>query len=237
MIRLFRFSEKVQDCLPPDFSDAHFTSRESTLARKNCYRCHKALTQCICDLIVEVSNKTDVVILQHFRERFHPIGTARLAVLGLKNCRIHVAHSGLPANSTSRQVDSAWKYRTLLTQIPFPEDGAVLFPSKNAQPLTADNPPSALLVLDATWSHAKRLYYENPWIARLKHVSLQPEHPSNYRIRKEPEAHCLSTLEAIVSALKILEPETRGLDELLETFNIMIDRQSQFVLDKTDKSE
>jgi len=199
------------------------------MGRSFCYQCHKAASQCICHLISIVENKTPIVILQHFRERFHPIGTARFAVLGLANCELHVAHSGLPGNSTSAIKKGGWKDRTLNTELSLPEGCAVLFPSSRAEPLTKESPPSSLLVLDATWSHARRLYYENPWIEQMRHVSLAPKDASRYLIRKEPARHCVSTLEAIILALKILEPETDGYEGLLSAFDAMIKNQSEFL--------
>ncbi|HEY5375022.1 MAG TPA: DTW domain-containing protein, partial [Polyangiaceae bacterium] len=52
---------------------------------------------------------------------------------------------------------------------------------------------------------------------------------SRYRIRKEPEAHCLSTIEALEAALSVLEGKPAGLPELLEPFDAMVDIQLGFV--------
>ncbi|HHH10935.1 MAG TPA: DTW domain-containing protein, partial [Sorangium sp.] len=56
---------------------------EKTLARPFCYRCHKPAVTCICARVKRVDNRTKIWLLQHPRERFHPIGTARIARLGL----------------------------------------------------------------------------------------------------------------------------------------------------------
>jgi hypothetical protein len=91
--------------------------------------------------------------------------------------------------------------------------------------LPRDRLPSTLVAIDGTWAHAKRLYRENGWLRALPHVRLQPAQPSRYRIRREPRADYVSTLEAIVEALRVLEPEHARLDELLAAFDRMIDRQ------------
>lgn len=44
---------------------------------------------------------------------------------------------------------------------------------------------------------------------------------SGFKIRKQPKDYCLSTIEAIQSALVCLEPETPGLDALLRPFEAM----------------
>src|SRR5690606_19710680 len=78
---------------------------------------------------------------------------------------------------------------------------------------------------DGTWNHAKRLWRANPWLEDLPHVRINPAEPSRYRIRREPERHCLSTLEAVIAALRAIEPDLEGLDSLLAAFDHMIDQQ------------
>ncbi len=172
---------------------------------------------CICASVRRVSNRTPIVILQHPRERTHPVGTARLARLGLERVRIEVARGG--------------GRRGISVPIDVPEGTSLLFPGAGARPLdslSAGERPRALLVLDGTWSTAGKLYQDNAWMHGLPRVSLQPTEPGNYRIRKEPRAECLSTIEAIVMALRILDAGTHGvgdLDGLIEAFASMVDAQ------------
>jgi DTW domain-containing protein YfiP len=169
---------------------------------------------CLCPQLPRVVTRTALHILQHPRESKHPFGTARLVGLSLPNSQVHVVHGGLSGN--------------LLCPLELPDDAAVLYPHADATDLAAmpkAEHPSTLVVLDGTWAHARRLYRHNPWLQQLRHVRLHPEAPSNYRIRKEPRPDFVSTLEAIAGALRILEPETAGIDTLLTSFDHMIDRQ------------
>jgi hypothetical protein len=59
----------------------------------------------------------------------------------------------------------------------------------------------------------------------IPHFRLLPAQPGRYRLRREPQHDYVSTIEAIVEALRILEPDTEGLDALLHAFDRMIDRQ------------
>ena len=54
-------------------------------------------------------------------------------------------------------------------------------------------------------------------------MRLNPTAPSRYRVRREPRFETISTLEAIVASLRVLEPELRGLDGLLGAFDRMQD--------------
>lgn len=169
---------------------------------------------CFCADVPRVTTRTRLVILQHPREHRHPFGTARLVDLALPHSRLEV-----PRARNSGALDAA---------LDLPEDAAVLFPHPSARDLASLSPserPRTLVVLDGTWAQAKSLYRHNPWLHACRHVRLHPSEPSRYRIRREPKPDYVSTVEAIVGALRILEPETEGLDNLLRAFERMIDRQ------------
>jgi DTW domain-containing protein len=186
--------------------------------RPVCYRCHKPQVTCICSGLQRVPNRTEVLVLQHPRERLHPIGTARFAQLGLERSRVEVAWNA-GAHETS---PPAW----------IPSGTALLYPTPDARDLRAvppDELPRQLLVLDGTWNTARTLYRDKLWLHTLPHYRFLPSAPGRYRLRREPQHDYVSTIEAIVEALRILEPTTRGLDALLAAFDAMIDRQIAYV--------
>jgi hypothetical protein len=161
-----------------------------------------------------VPTRTRVYVLQHPHEQRHPFGTARFVKLCMPNAEVHVAHAGFD--------------EVLACEFAVQPGTAVLYPHVDAADLADLAPqerPSGLLVLDGTWAHAKTLYRHNPWLQRLPHVRFTPDAPSRYRIRKEPRDDYVSTLEAIVAALRIVEPETPGGDDLLAAFDRMVDAQ------------
>ena len=188
------------------------------MAREVCYGCMKPQAMCLCGRVPLVENRTHVLVLQHPRERSHAIGTARLANLGLRNVRVEVAwNAGLREDEPP-----PW----------LPADTALLYPAPDARDLPTlakGERPRNLLVLDGTWHTAKTLYRQKRWLHRLPHVRFVPQAPSRYRLRREPAADYVSTIEAIVEALGVLEPETAGLPALLRAFDAMIDDQLAYV--------
>ena len=184
--------------------------------RAQCYRCFKARTTCICSSITRVANTTGILILQHPRERFHAIGTVRFARLGLSNVRIAPCVPDEDATAVRAQLPGG-------TALLYPAPGA-----RDLATLAGEDRPQHLLVLDGTWTHARKMYGAQRWLHDLPHVRLTPGTASRYRLRREPRPDYVATLEAIVAALRILEPETAGLDELLDSFSTMIDRQAAF---------
>jgi len=185
-----------------------------TTTRPHCLQCDKPATMCLCSTVKSVPNRVRVHVLQHRAERRHALGTVRLLKIGLDAIDVHV----LPSGSRSAEVQP----------ISLPAGAGVLYPSPDAIDL-GDLPRGMalndLIVIDGTWSHAHRIHRDNPWLAELPHFRLTPTQGSRYRIRTEPRQECLSTVEAVVAALRVLEPELEGTDGILGAFEAMIDAQ------------
>lgn len=205
--------------------------------RPRCLRCLRPQLRCICGLLPRVRNQTPITVVQHPRERFHPFGTAPLATLGIEDCELIVAWSNggwgtrRPPRSALPGEDGglssvAWRASQASGLPGFGPNTWLLYPGPGA-PLVSElsTRPSRLVVLDGTWHHARSLLRDHEVLRQLPRVRLGPTAPSRYRIRREPAPECLSTIEAIVAALRVLEPATPYLDRLLRAFDLMIDQQ------------
>ena len=84
--------------------------------------------------------------------------------------------------------------------------------------------PALLIVPDATWRKARKIVQANPVLDDLPRLSLPQGEPSQYRVRKAREPAAVSTIEAIVRALAMLEPE-RNFEPLLRPFHVLIGQQ------------
>ena len=184
--------------------------------RPVCYACFKPFKTCICGGLERVETDLGVTILQHPRERNHPIGTARIAALGMSNCRLLVCG---PREAKLQGLNHLLPPKTML-----------LYPSPTAidvHELDVEEMPEHLLLLDGTWSHSYALYKSAAWMQSLPHLKLRNPTPSRYRIRKEPARHCVSTIEAIAQTFAVLEPDV-DLSPLMKSFDRMIDQQAEF---------
>jgi DTW domain-containing protein YfiP len=169
---------------------------------------------CLCSYLRPIPNTVGVHILQHRRERRHALGTARLLRLGLASVHVHV-------------LDLQGK-GGVSTPVALPEGAGLLYPSADARDLATlaeEERPAHLVVIDGTWSHANRIYRDNPWISSLPRYALSPSEGSRYRIRAEPRQECLSTVESVVAALRCLQPDLEGTEMLDSAFDRMIDAQ------------
>ena len=153
-----------------------------------------------------------MLILQHVAERFHPFNTARIVRSGLRRCEVMVGHNRDFATAS----------------LPIQPDAVLLYPSDRSIP-AAEIPrtarPSQLVVVDGTWHQAKTIVRDCRQVRVLPRLELTPSRPGRYRIRREPNSQSLSTVEATVQALSLLEPETQGLAQLLDAFEVMVTGQ------------
>lgn len=184
------------------------------MSRAQCSRCLRPQTHCLCALIPQLDSRTRVLLLQHPSEVGHALNTARLADLGLLNAELRVGEV----------------FEDLATLLNPPGYQArLLFPGEDAQLIDTGEPsdeslPWLLVVPDGTWRKARKLLHLNPLLAQLPRVTLPEGAVSRYRLRKAPGPGALSTLEAIVQALEILEAPT-SFAPLLRPFEALIEGQ------------
>ncbi|MFZ5439416.1 MAG: tRNA-uridine aminocarboxypropyltransferase [Myxococcota bacterium] len=184
--------------------------------RELCLRCRRPRSVCWCDAVTPVPSATRVVFIQHPREARVPISTCRMAHLSLPNSELHIGLSaaGNPA----------------LEALAGQPGVAVLFPSESAVDVDAlAEPPRTLVVVDGTWSNAKKVVEKCPVLSKLPRLKFFPEQPGNYRIRREPEAHCLATIEATAFVLERLEKAPGRFTPILSAFDAMVERQLEFI--------
>jgi hypothetical protein len=103
----------------------------------------------------------------------------------------------------------------------------LLYPGEGAIDVARHPPPGpvTLVVVDGTWSQAKKIVKHDPELARLPRYAFTPETPSEYRIRREPAAECVSTIEALMHVLGALEGDVARFRPLLAPFRAMVDAQ------------
>jgi len=184
------------------------------MSRLQCPACQRPLAHCLCALIPHLASQTRVLLLQHPSEVKHALNTARLAALGLCNAELRVGEvfEDLP------ELLAPAGYQACLL---FPGQGALPLPQLVEQ---AVSQPLLLVVPDGTWRKARKLLHCNPLLAALPRVTLPPGLQSRYRLRKAPMPGALSTIEAIVSALEIIEAPQR-FEALLRPFEALIEGQ------------
>lgn len=185
--------------------------------RAVCGRCRRPETTCYCRHLTEIDTVTRVVLLQHPRERDVPIGTARMATLCLPNSELHVGVTW-DAAALARVLGESRR------------DAVLLYPGAGATDVAKEPPdgPVTLVVVDGTWSQARKVVQRSPALAALRRYAFVPSAPSAYRIRREPDETCVSTIEALAHVLGALEGDPARFAALLEPFRAMVDMQLRY---------
>lgn len=182
--------------------------------RDVCAACRRPERVCYCRHVTTFATRTRVVVLQHPRERDMPVNTARIASLCLPDAEVHVGLR-LP--------------ESLVLGDPL-RPAALLYPGPGAIDVERSPPPTdiTLVVVDGTWSQAKKLVRLNPALAALPRYAFRPPRPSEYRIRKGPHDDYVSTLEALTVVLGVLEGDRDCFLPMLLPFRAMVEAQIAF---------
>lgn len=172
-------------------------------------RCERCLFQrriCLCGEIPALPSRTRIVIVRHHQERWRSSNTGRLAHLALPNSEIVDYGGGEPARLP--ELTGAW--------LLYPEGPTV----------ELGEPPARLVVLDATWSQARRMYRKLHALRGLPTLRLPDGPMAAARLRESPGPGRVSTIEAIARALRLIEGPAGEAAEagLLRLFDLAVAR-------------
>lgn len=159
------------------------------VGHERCARCLFQQRLCLCAAIPVLPTQTRVVIVRHYLERWRSSNSGRLAHLALSNSALVDYGGGAPA--TLPALDGAW----------------LLYPEGEPVHRTPAVPPRQLVVLDGTWSQARRMFRKLAALRGLPLLRLPDAPMPAARLRESPAPGRVSTIEAIARALRLLEGE------------------------------
>lgn len=190
--------------------------------REECLVCRRAKRVCVCGQIAPFEAAADVVFLQHPREARNVLGTVRMAHLQLPGSRLHKGVE-FADDAAVQALLAAERARSVVL---YPGRGA-----RDAETLADDLDGLRPLVwiIDGTWAQARKMWNHNAWLRELPAYRLNPRELGRYRIRKEPAAHCLSTIEATAQLLDVIGGTPGQHSRLLTPFDAMVETQLGFV--------
>ncbi len=152
-----------------------------------CPRCFLRADLCLCSELASLRSNLEIVIVRHVREERLTSNTGRLAALMLSTVRIVPYGGGEPFDDGPLGGDDTW--------LLFPDAGSAVPRGR----------PQRLVLLDATFRQARRMYRKIPGLRRLPQYSLPgPERRMPGR-RRAHRSDGLSTIEAIATALAQFE--------------------------------
>ncbi len=201
-----------------------------------CIRCLQPSLTCYCKLLQPFDPKIQFVILIHGREARRRIATGRLAHLCLQNSLLLQGYD----YSDDKRVDAILENPSNFSVLLFP--GADAKNLSQEEPVKLSVPKGKILtvfVIDGTWITARKTWQRSTNLQKIPKICFNPNRPSRFRVRKQPQANFFSTVEAIHETIELLGEEqgfpvsSREHDKLLQVFDHLVDQQIE--LAKTPK--
>lgn len=182
-------------------------SKKPRDAKSHCPRCYQRWGICICSILPTVQTRTEFIILRHIYEAERPSNTGRLVALAMPNSRMIPCGGGtriglLPMDNGLLSLPG--------TCLLWP-DGVGKHPKE-----WETSPPDRIVIIDATWQQARRLYSTIPALRLLPRMVLPAPIRYRERLRKQHRSEGMSTIEAAAVSVAILEGDAaaRPLEEL-----------------------
>lgn len=202
--------------------------------RNLCVRCMQPQFGCFCVHIRKFDPHIKFIILIHPIELKRRIATGRMAHLCLENSELLVGHD-YTDNARVNELIANTKYQP-----------AVLYPGRMSLNLSSLSAPEKaslfasqntplLFVIDGTWATARKTMHLSKNLRKLPRLSFTPPSQSQFLVRKQPAAECLSTIEAIYQLIGQLgsrpgfDVSEKKHESLIYVFKKMVDRQLDFI--------
>ncbi|MFM6986075.1 MAG: tRNA-uridine aminocarboxypropyltransferase [Hydrogenophaga sp.] len=212
-------------------SSKPFVARGANTPR--CPGCRLPPSHCLCAQRPQVPTRAGVCLLMGDVETLKPSNTGWLIA--------DVVPDTWAFQWSRTQVDPA-----LLALLSDPQwQPFVVFPPEYADPgravmtevasaAPADGRRPLFVLLDGTWSEARKMFRKSPYLDPHPVLGLRPEHTSRYRLRRSTQEHHFCTAE--VAAMCLAQAgDTRGADTLDAWFDVFSERyislRSQQALD------
>jgi DTW domain-containing protein YfiP len=179
-----------------------------------CQGCFLHKDRCICASIPTLSLKTKVTLVVHAKELKRTTNTGRLALKALTNSEMRIRGADHTALDLSDLITPA--YRTFLF---YPSDDATELNEElvNQSPL-----PIQLIVPDGNWRQASKVHYRHHELKDIVRVKISSPNLAATHMRAETTEAGMATLEAIASALRIIEGDDVG-NTLMEFYQRKLD--------------
>lgn len=209
--------------------------------RDLCTQCIQPVFSCYCRFIQRFDPLIDFVILIHPIEVRRRIATGRMSHLCLQNSHLIRGQDFTEVAAVNQILAEPHRHCV------------ILYPGKNSVNLTPmklsekterfpQDKKLTVFVIDGTWLTAKKMMSRSRNLLPLPRICFTPDKPSNFRVRKQPNALCYSTVEAIHQTIELIG-ETQGLDvgtrihdRLMEVFDAMVELQLKFIKISEEKA-
>lgn len=201
--------------------------------RELCLKCRQPNFSCYCSTIQKFDPQIKFVILIHPIEVRRRIATGRMAHLCLDRSHLIKGENYSENNEVNDIIEDPKNHSIVLYPGPLATNLTYL-PTEQRLSIKPNGKDLVVFVIDGTWNTARKMISKSENIKALPRICFSPDKPSNFRVRKQPRAGCVSTIEAVHQTIELLGPtvdfsiKSREHDKLISVFESMIDLQIDF---------
>jgi DTW domain-containing protein YfiP len=196
-----------------EMSSKPFTARGSRAPR--CEGCRVIPEYCLCALRPKVPTNAGMFLLMHDVEALKPTNTGWLiADLVTDTFAYRWFRTSVEPEIPALLNDPQWQ-----PYVVFP--GEFVAPERVVTEVNVEEGKRPLFILlDATWTEARKMFRKSPYLDKFPVLSLQPEQLSRYRLRRSKRDDHLCTSEVAALCLELAgEPRAASaLDAYLDVF-------------------
>ncbi|HBC00086.1 tRNA-uridine aminocarboxypropyltransferase [Stutzerimonas kunmingensis] len=200
-------SERLAKSLKP------FVARGSRAPR--CERCRVPFSHCLCPWLPTIESDCGVCLLMHDIEPLKPSNTGWLIADVVRDTFAFTwQRTGVDPRLLALLADPQWQPLLI-----FP--GEYAESRRVVEQVERENAKRPLFVLlDATWTEARKMFRKSPYLDGLPVLSLRPEVLSRYRLRRSTRSDHLCTAEVAALCLDLAGDSAAAntLDALLDVF-------------------
>lgn len=199
--------------------------------RNLCMACLQPDFGCYCQKIKPIQCQINFVILIHPIEAKRRIATGRMSHLCLEGSHL-IKGINYTSDAEVNALISDPEYHSVILYpgIKATNISSLSVQERKEQFLT--HKKLRVFVIDGTWATARKMLNQSGNLKQLPRISFVPDKVSNFRVRKQPESYCYSTIEAIHHTIDLFMNEgsvERPHDHLLEVFDYMVEKQLSFM--------
>jgi len=207
-----------------------FSKEAQSDNRQECYVCFRAKKNCLCDSVKPFATRMRFVILMHSKEdQKQKTGTARLAKMCLRNAELLVGTDF----TDNERVNSLIRDPSYIPFVLYPGPKAVNFKTLGNESLP-EGKTLLVFVVDGTWRGVRGLLNKSRNIRALPRLSFSGSYSSQFRIKRQPMAQYVSTIEAVYYLCE--EAQEAGYESLnaqnevlMTVFKKLVDTQLEYV--------
>ena len=182
-------------------SDKPFLARGSGAGR--CPGCRLVETHCVCGLRPSVPVNAGVCLIMGDTEALKPSNTGWLVADVVTDTHAFAwARTAVDPSLLALLADPQWQ-PWLVFPAEYAGPGRVVTRLPRPEETAASGRRPLFVLLDGTWSEARKMFRKSPYLDALPVLSLHPAGASSYRLRRSVHGHHLCTAEVAAACLSL----------------------------------